>query len=72
MGRKSSGPDMTATFSTLDRGEAGVIVTVDAEIADWAERHGYIVRSIDQQSGTVYEISPGEGESEDDDTIPLD
>lgn len=65
MGRNTPGLDMTAIFSTLDRGEAGTFVTVDVEIADWAKRRGYIVRTTNQKSGTVYEISPGDSGPED-------
>lgn len=71
MGRKSAGLDLTASFSALDHGEAGIVVTVDAEIADWADRHGYVVRAVEHQSGTVYEISPGDARLEDP-TVPLD
>jgi len=60
MGRNTPGLDMTAIFSALDRGEDGMVVTVDPDIAGWAERHGYIVRTANQQSGAVYEISPGD------------
>lgn len=71
MDRNTSGPDMTASFTALDRGEDSVVVTVDPEIADWAKRHGYTVRATDHQSGTVYEISPGD-DGLDEPTIPLD
>jgi hypothetical protein len=62
---------MTATFRGLDRGEPGMIVTTDADIADWADRHGYVVRTARHQSGTVYEISPGD-DGPGDPTVPLE
>lgn len=71
MGRNTPGPDMTAIFSALDRGEDSMVVTVDPDIADWAERHGYIVRAANYQSGAVYEISPGD-DPLDGPTVPLD
>lgn len=65
MDSRSPGPDMTAAFGTLGDGDAGIVVTVDAEIADWAERHGYNVRTTSYQSGTFYEITPGDNGFED-------
>jgi hypothetical protein len=62
MGEETPGPDMTATFGGPDHDDAGTVTTADADIADWAGRHGYIVRTADHTSGTVYRISPGDAE----------
>ncbi len=71
MGRNTPRPDMTAFFSALDRGEDGMAVTVDPGIADWAERHGYIVRVANHQGGAVYDVSAGD-DGFDGPTTPLD
>lgn len=61
MGRRIRGPGMPATVSEVDRGQAGTVVTVNADIADWAARHGYVVRTANHRGAAVYEISPGDG-----------
>ena len=57
--------DMTATFDALETRDAGAIVTIDADIADWARRHGYRVRTADRNGSTIYEIGPSDNEPED-------
>jgi hypothetical protein len=59
MGGQSRGLDLTATFDALSADEAGAIVTTNAEIAGWARRHGYLVRTGDHSGCTIYEIRPG-------------
>jgi hypothetical protein len=60
MSGQPRGLDLTATFDALSADGAGVIVTTNADIAGWAQRHGYVVRTADQSGSTIYEIRPGD------------
>lgn len=50
-----------AALTTIDLGQAELVVTPHKEAADWARDHGYRIDEADHQGlGAIYEIRPGE------------
>lgn len=49
-----------AACFALDSHDVDPVVTGDGDLADWAARHGYQVRAVDQNGATIYEIRPGD------------
>ena len=60
-----------AAFTANYVGEANLIVTGSADVAEWADNHGYVVRTAEQDEVTIYEIWPGDS-GPDDPIVRLD
>jgi hypothetical protein len=53
-------PLLSEALARIDAGDADLVVTSSAETANWAEHHGYLVRTVKHDGGmTMYEIWPG-------------
>jgi hypothetical protein len=48
-----------AAITQIDLGEVDLIVTPSAEVARWAERHGYRIERGSQGGTSIYEIWGG-------------
>ena len=66
----SPGPGLAA-FTAMDAGDADIIVTQSADVAQWADKHGYVVRAAAEDEVTIYEIWPGDS-GPDDPIVRLD
>jgi hypothetical protein len=59
------GQAVRQALTAIDIGEANLVVTACAEIAGWARRHGYVIRSHEDRGATIYEIWPGDSGADD-------
>lgn len=51
--------EFLATLTTLDLGEADLIITPSSRAAEWARANGYQIEVDFWEHGTIYKIMPG-------------
>ncbi|GIH21469.1 hypothetical protein [Rugosimonospora africana] len=59
------GQAVRQALTAMDVGEADLVLTPLAEIAGWAQRRGYVIRSHHDNGTTIYEIWPGDSGADD-------